>query len=607
MRKQILLGLTLMICCFIAGGAYIVLSIQDVTRKLEQVISFHEVEFLRKSLAHHIKAVQSDLLLQGSPHFRGFEASIAIIEAMEDSADICLSCHHSDEIKNRLNNLGDNVDNYMNLLSQTLTMRANTERLEKTRRSAFSEGENLLKNVESLSTASAAKISERITKINADINATNHFLIACLVLGPLAIILITSFFLKRFTGSVGSLVHAAQALESGDLDYRFDTNLKNEFRTLANSFNSMALSLKTEQEKFQSVHKLYQTLFESAGDAIMITGLENQDLGRIVSANRAAANLYGYEVDELIGMDVTALVREGKEQKFRERMRSIPSDTWSHKRVKRVKKDGSLIQVAMSMGPLYIGEKKHLLTFCRDITEQLHAEEKQQLVNQMALVGQMAAGLAHEIKNPLAGVKVSLDVLADELDLPAEDKEVFSRIINEINRMEKLLKNLLNYARPPQPHFDLVDLNRLLENSLKNVEMVSSKNADFTIHFEKDFATELPQVEIDSSQMQQVFLNIYLNAVDAMETEGIISTTTAMDGEDCVLIKISDSGKGMSEASCEKIFTPFFTTKTKGTGLGLSICKRLVEQHGGSIVVHSQVGIGTSFAITLPLTQKIRE
>ncbi|MGK2945938.1 MAG: sensor histidine kinase [Desulfuromonadales bacterium] len=495
----------------------------------------------------------------------------------------------------------------MNLLSQTLTIRANPEHLEKARRSAFSEGESLLKNVESLSTASAAKISERITKINADINSTNHFLIACLVLGPLAIIIITSFFLKRFTGSVSSLVHAAQALENGDLDYRFDTNLKNEFRTLADSFNGMALSLKTEQEKFQSVHKLYQTLFESAGDAIMITGLENQDLGRIVSANKAAANLYGYEIDEMIGMDVTALVREGKEQKFRERMLSVPSDAWSHKRVKRVKKDGSLIQVAMSMGPLYIGEKKHLLTFCRDITEQLHAEEKQQLVNQMALVGQMAAGLAHEIKNPLAGVKVSLDVLADELELPAEDKEVFARIINEINRMEKLLKNLLNYARPPQPHFDLVDMNRLLENSLKNVEMVSSKNADFIIHFEKDFATELPQVEIDSSQIQQVFLNIYLNAVDAMEAEGNITTTTAMDGEDCVSIKISDKGKGMSEASRANIFTPFFTTKTKGTGLGLSICKRLVEQHGGSIVVHSQVGIGTSFAITLPLTQRIQE
>ncbi|MGK2945939.1 MAG: hypothetical protein ACSLFC_14525 [Desulfuromonadales bacterium] len=119
MRKQVLLGLTLMLCCFIAGGVYIVFSIQDVTRKLEQVISFHEVEFLRKSLGHHIKATQSDLLLQGSPHFRGFEASIALIEAMEDSADICLSCHHSEETKNRLVKLGDNVDNYMNLLSQT--------------------------------------------------------------------------------------------------------------------------------------------------------------------------------------------------------------------------------------------------------------------------------------------------------------------------------------------------------------------------------------------------------------------------------------------------------------------------------------------------------
>jgi two-component system sensor histidine kinase AtoS len=472
---------------------------------------------------------------------------------------------------------------------------------------AFAEGESLLQNLSTLSTASATKISERITKINGEINATNNFLISCLVLGPLAIFLITLFFLKRFSGSISSLVHAAHSLESGNLDYRFDTNLKNEFRTLANSFNSMALSLKHEQEKFQAVHKLYQALFESAGDAIMITGLENEALGQITSANRAAADLYGYNIDELIGMDVTELVPEGKEQKFRERMRSIPSGNWSHKRVKRVKKDGSLIQVAMSMGPLYMGGKRHLLTFCRDITEQLHAEEKQQFVNQMALVGQMAAGLAHEIKNPLAGVKVSLDVLADELELAAEDKEVFARIVNEINRMEKLLKNLLNYARPPQPHFELIDLNRILENSIKNVEMASSKKLDFAIHFEKNFATELPPIDIDSAQIQQVFLNIYLNAIDAMEAEGTVTTITAMDGDDCVSIKISDTGKGISEASLEKLFTPFFTTKTKGTGLGLSICKRLVEQHGGSINVYSQIGCGTSFAITLPLTQKNRE
>ena len=380
MKKHVLLGLTLMLCCFIAGGIYITTSIRGVTHKLEQVVSFHEVEFLRKSLAHHIQAVQSDLLLQGSPHSRGFEPTVALIEAMENSAEICLSCHHSEETSQRLNLLVENVENYMQLLSRTLTLRAQKDHLENARREAFAAGENLLQNVESVSTASAAKISERITKINQEINTTNNFLIACLILGPLGILIITTYFLKRFTGSVKTLVDASQILQNGDLDYRLDTTcLKDEFHTLASALNSMAASLKNEQEKFQSVHQLYQTLFESAGDAIMITRLENEDFGMIVSANQASADLYGYSVDELVGMDIVKLVPKGKEEKFRAQIRDVPSGKWSFQRVKRIKKDGSTIHVDLSMGQLQIAEERHLLSFCRDVTEQLQAEEKQQL------------------------------------------------------------------------------------------------------------------------------------------------------------------------------------------------------------------------------------
>ncbi len=607
MKKNVLLCLALMLFCFITGGVYIVLSIQNGTANLEKTLSFHQVEFLRKNLQLQIKAVQSDLLLQGSPHANDFNSIIALIENMEKAADICLNCHHSEETNKKLGALNKAVELYMKQLSRTLTLRANNVRLENARMLAFTQGESLLQTVEFLSIASADKISERIKEIHNDINLANNFLIACLVLGPIAILLITAFFLRRFTGSISTLVVAAQALERGDLGYRVGDTLKDEFRILANSFNGMAASLKDEQQKFKQVHTLYQTLFESAGDAIMITGLENETLGEVISANKAAAELYGYSIDELIGMNIIKLVPEGKVPKFRKQMRSVLSGKWSHQRVKRVNKDGTLLQVDMSMGLLYLGEKKHLLTFCRDISAQLHAEEELHRANQMALVGQMAVGLAHEIKNPLAGIKVSLDVLADDLELQSDDRELFARIINEINRMEKLLKNLLNYARPPQPHFDLVDINRLLDSSLKNVATAANSKTDLIIHFENELSADLPQIEVDSAQIQQVFLNILLNAVDAMETEGTITTLTRLDGLESLWIEISDTGKGMTEAVQGKIFNPFFTTKTKGTGLGLSICKRLIEQNGGQIQVYSQPETGTSFVIVLPRVQKSQE
>lgn len=607
MKKQVLLGLALMLFCFITGGIYIVTSIKEVTGKLENVASFHQVEFKRANLEHHIKAVQSNLLLQGSPHSRSFADSVKLIENMEKATDICMNCHHTEGISVELNELEKSVEHYMKLLSRTLTFRANNARMENARSMAFSQGEEILRNVKSLSIASAGKISSRIVQIDKDIQRANNILIACLILGPIAIFIITVCFLKRFTGSIDTLVEATKTLERGDLDFRVPEKLKDEFRILSKAFNRMAASIQKEQKKFESVYLLYQTLFESAGDAIMITSLEKETLGIIISANKASSELYGYDSNELTGMDITRLFPPGKEKKFKNKIKTVLSGEWTRQKVKRIRKDGSLIQVEMSMGLLTIGGQKHLLSFSRDITEQLRAEEEMQRTNQMTLVGQMAAGLAHEIKNPLAGVKVSLDVLAADLELEEEDKEVFARVVNEVNRMEKLLKNFLNYARPPQPHFDLIDINRLLDSSLENAEVAISNKKGFSIHFERNLFTELPQVEADPSQLQQVLLNLLLNAIDSIESSGTITATSGIQGADWVWFEISDTGKGMSEASLEKIFTPFFTTKSKGTGLGLSICKRLVEQHGGIITAHSSADSGTSFVITLPLRQLNRE
>lgn len=608
MKKHVLIGLALMLLCFITGGVYIVISMQVVTQKLENVVSFHQVEALRQSLETRVKMVQSDLLLQGSPHARSFDDTVSMIETMETAAGICLGCHHSPAVTSQLEGLQQRVDHYMGLLSRALTMRANNERLENARIQAFNEGENLLKGITALSIASAEKIALRINTVNRDITAAKHLLITCIVLGPITILLITMFFLKRFTGSFDTLMTAVRNLDRGDLNYRIvDDTLKDEFRTLANSFNGMAASLQEEQSKFESVYKLYQTMFEAAGDAIMITGIDHAASGRIISANQAAADLYGYPINELLGMDIVKLLPAGKAEQFKARTKSVLAGEWSNQKVHRRKKDGTLITIDLSMGLLRLGEQDCILSFCRDITERLKVEEEMQRANQMILVGQMAAGLAHEIKNPLAGIKVSLEVLAEDLELQPEDKELFARVINEANRMEKLLKNLLNYARPPQPQFDLIDINQLLGKALKNAETATSGRKDLTVHFQSDFAAELPRVEADSSQMQQVFLNILLNAVDAIETKGTIAVTSRVEGENHIRIQISDTGKGMPEAALEKIFTPFFTTKSKGTGLGLSICKRLIEQHEGKIVVASQAGQGTSFIMTLPLIQQNQE
>jgi len=236
-----------------------------------------------------------------------------------------------------------------------------------------------------------------------------------------------------------------------------------------------------------------------------------------------------------------------------------------------------------------------------------------QETERLAVVGELAAGMAHEIKNPMAGIKVSMEVLCQDSPLGPEDKEVLHRVVNEIDRITALLKGLLNYARPPKPEMISLNVNQILEGTMKSARYAlqtpknRGKDQDRQIEFVKDFSPDLPQIIADPGQLQQVFLNLVLNAVDATTSlsgrQGVITLQTRQFPDGFVQISIGDNGKGIDSKLLEKIFNPFYTTKPQGTGLGLAITKRLVEQHnGGSIsVANNPGGEGVTFTITLPV------
>jgi signal transduction histidine kinase len=239
---------------------------------------------------------------------------------------------------------------------------------------------------------------------------------------------------------------------------------------------------------------------------------------------------------------------------------------------------------------------------------------KLQETERLAVVGELAAGLAHEIKNPLAGMKVSIEVMTQELELEGEDRDIFLQIIQEIDRINALLKSLLNYARPPRPEFVATDVHRILEDtittarySLKGTDKETDERKK-EITFIRDFDPDLPDIIADPAQLQQVFLNLILNSVDAIAGRGTITVQTRKAADETVHIAISDTGEGINKQSLEKIFKPFFTTKPHGTGLGLAICKRLIEQHeGGAITAaNNPEGAGVTFTITLPIQPGMR-
>ena len=235
--------------------------------------------------------------------------------------------------------------------------------------------------------------------------------------------------------------------------------------------------------------------------------------------------------------------------------------------------------------------------------------QKLQQTERLAVVGELAAGMAHEIKNPLAGIKVSMEVLSQELELEQEDREIFLSVINEVDRINALLNGLLSYARPPKPATVAFDVHEILDETIKAARYslkTSSLDSDQKvkeINFVKDYSPDVPKIIADPSQLKQVFLNLMLNSIDAIAEHGSITVQTRRFPNETVEISIIDNGKGLDAQMLGKIFNPFFTTKSNGTGLGLAVSKRLVEQHnGGSIsVVNNPYGMGLTFTITLPI------
>ncbi len=222
-------------------------------------------------------------------------------------------------------------------------------------------------------------------------------------------------------------------------------------------------------------------------------------------------------------------------------------------------------------------------------------------VDRLASVGEMAAGLAHEIKNPLAGISGAINVLADDYADGDSRREIMQQIQSQIGRLDKTVNDLLYFGRPGQPEFAFADINTLLKQTLLFVaQHPEARNVGRV----DEMTRGLPAVWIDHKQIQQVVLNLALNAVQAMDDGGMLTVETdrvQTASGDWVQIRISDTGPGIAPEVLAKIFTPFFTTKTQGTGLGLPICRQLMEHNGGSLEVESEVGRGTTFILLLPV------
>jgi PAS domain S-box-containing protein len=321
--------------------------------------------------------------------------------------------------------------------------------------------------------------------------------------------------------------------------------------------------------------------------------------GAIRRANRALAGLSGHSPKELEGMRMSELV----DRDFRE-----PSELEDLRR-ELLRRDGERIPVSVSIGVLRERQENEIgvVVAVRDLRE-LEELRRSSVTNaRLAAVGELAAGLAHEINNPIAFVASNLRMLRDHWEqvtssgqsaIVSEGRELIAESIDGVERATEIIRGVKDFSHTPSIERRPAHLRELIDESVRMIQAQIGPG----VRIEREYAG-LPQILAAPRELEQVFLNLLLNAVHAVEGDGVVRVSTRLEG-DLAVVCFEDDGYGIAPDRIDRIFDPFFTTKPvgEGTGLGLGIAHHIVTQHGGSISVQSQPGEGATFRVNLPLS-----
>lgn len=352
--------------------------------------------------------------------------------------------------------------------------------------------------------------------------------------------------------------------------------------------------LKRETEERE---QRFRQFLDAAHDLIVMKDIG----GRYFFINQQAAALMGKSPEDFIGRTDPEVLPLKLARRIMDQDRKVMEEMRHVSREERLVVAGKRYYLDTVRLPLldYKGEVMGVASISRDITSHKRLERELVESERLAAVGKLAAGVAHEINNPLTGILTFTESLL--LDSAPDDprREDYGVIMRETMRCRQIVRDLLDYSRLERPKRELSELNRLVERAVSLVD----KQAEFhDIRFETEFTDSLPRVSVDPNQIQQMILNLVINAKDAMDKEGTITLRTSAGGPGGpVTVEVADHGCGIRKDKLKTIFEPFYTTKgAEGNGLGLPVVKSIVEQHGGSVEVESEVGKGTVFRINLP-------
>lgn len=324
--------------------------------------------------------------------------------------------------------------------------------------------------------------------------------------------------------------------------------------------------------------------------------------GRVTSWNRAAERIFGWTAAEMVGQSAIRVVPAEPEaledfHRMNEAVRS--GQTVRGREATRLRRDGRRINVQITRSPLYDAEGRFAgsTSIVRDMTAIKEMEARLLERERLAAVGELAARVAHEVRNPLAGIRGGCEILLE--GYPADDarREIGEETLRQVDRLSRTVQDLLLFARPRAVEPAPTDVHEVLEHALRALREDPRARE---VKLERVYDRSLPPLSLDAQQMEQVFVNILLNAFQAMEFRGTVRIATRFDGT-AAEVSVRDTGPGIRADVMESLFKPFFTTRAQGTGLGLAIVRSIVEAHGGTVRAACPPGGGAEFTVRLPL------
>ncbi len=339
-----------------------------------------------------------------------------------------------------------------------------------------------------------------------------------------------------------------------------------------------------------------RAIIETAVDAIILI----DQRGKIESFNPAAERLFQYRSHEVAGRNISMLMPEPYSTEHDHYLRRYQMTGRRHiigvgREVTALRKDGSTFPAHLSVAELSIEGETKFTGIVRDLTERVKLEMKLREESGLVKIGEMAAVLAHEVKNPLAAVGGAIQILGEKLTSP-EDQEIIGEILRRLDGLTAMMGDLLLYSRPPNPRFGPVDLNELVQSLIGFFE----RDPSWVDVQASVGGAALPEIVADAELLKVALQNLLINGQQAMGGRGSLKvhlTTT----DDFVSIDVVDSGGGIAPEASAKLFTPFFTTKSRGTGLGLATVKRIAEAHRGDVRVLRSSADGTTMRLSLPI------